>query len=121
MLFIPRITEQTTAIAYNGNFYWSVDYDDVSVPDLNELQQKQGVRVKYSVGRPFKIFIRPKALTNIYAGPTAPDAHMVGRQSWINAANTGVPYYGLKWAWNGTNQANMDVFTRYYIQCKGVQ
>lgn len=119
--FIPKVTQTTAALAVYGNFYWIADYDDATPPTLGELEQKQGVRYKYAVGRAFKTFLRPKALTNIYNGAASTDAHMVGKQGWINAANTGVPHYGLKWAWNGTNESTMDVIVRYYVECKGVQ
>lgn len=122
MKFIPRVTENSSVITNYGDFYWIVDNDDNNVPDLAEMQQKQGVKVKYGVGRPWSIYFKPKALTNIFNGAASTDAHMVGRQGWINAANTGVPHYALKWVWTTTsNQIAIDVITRYYIRVKGVQ
>lgn len=120
--FIPRVTQTTSPIVNYGNFYWVVDYDDVNTPTLADLEQKQGVRVKYYVGKPWRIFFRPKPLTNIYNGAASSDAHQVAKFGWINAADTGVPHYGLKWAWDGTSdQTTLDLVIRYYVEFKGVQ
>lgn len=120
--FIPRQTENPNNQDC-GHFYWVADYDDVIAPSPTAILEKQGVKYRYSVGKPFSVFIRPVASLLVYNGALSTTAYaQARRRMWIDMANPSVPYYGLKWVWTQAAMGmTMDVVMRYYVECKGVQ
>ena len=120
--FIPRKTVNDDN-SYNGDFYTVADYDDVISPTETDLQSKQGVKVRYSIGRPWSIFIRPVASIPVYNGALSTSAYaQARRRMWLDMANPSVPHYGLKWGWTQVQTpVTIDVFITLYVECKGVQ
>lgn len=124
LTFIPRQTSETEWNVDRGRFYWAVDYDDVVGPNTTTFLQKQGLRVKYAVTKPWSIFIRPVASMLVYNGALSTSAYaQARRRMWLDMANASVPYYGLKYVWTHVTDApvTLDVHCKFYVECKGVQ
>jgi len=120
--FIPRQTENATA-SDPGLFYYYPDYDDDTTPDsLDTVLQYQGVRSKRPIGRPFKIFIRPRHLTMVY-DTAATTAYKQGRGGFMDAAYDDVPHYGIKYFWTGSNNGGqvLDYVVTYYFLMQQVR
>lgn len=124
---IPRTTENTATNVSFGDFYYNVDYDDDQDPGIADMLEKQGTKIKCSIGRKFSVFIRPRARINMYNGvtggtPNTPASMIAKPGVWLRTADANVPHYGFKWGWQGASVAvTLDTWIRYYIKVRGAK
>lgn len=116
--FIPRVTENSTATANFGTFMYTPDYDDTTTPtSQDELLQRQSTRIRYSVSKPFNLFIKPRPGINVPGGFGQAPYSM-----WQDTSSPSIFYYGFKWAWvNTTVVQTMDLYVTYYLKFKNVK
>lgn len=90
--------------------YTAIDSNGVSTPtSINQLRQYQTCRFT-RMGKVHKRVIYPKPATELYNG-VAPSAYATAPSAWINTSYSGVPHYGLKWAFdNATSDINSKFF-----------
>jgi len=111
--------------------WWYVrDYDGGGSDSLATIKERSGVRC--FVLRPNKInriVIKPKVLTQAYAGATATGYLVTQAKSmFIDMANTAVPHYGLNSVVDTLGQDPSDSYPfkirvefKYYFTCKDVR
>lgn len=119
LMFVPKITENSNPAINHGQFMYVPDYDDDTVPvNILEILERQSNKVKQIPGRPFKIFLRPKAQVNT---TVSGGAQLKG--NWLKCStSTATPHYGLKWAWQNSNSSiTLDVYMTFYLKFKGVK
>lgn len=115
---MPRITQATGVVGSNalGTFMYVTDYDDAVIPTNQlEILERQSARMRQAANRPWKIFIRPKAGTDLVGG--------FGQYTgWVDTSAPGTLYYGLKYVWNNVvTVSTIDVYATYYMKFKGVK
>ena len=117
--FIPRQTENNSQ-TYLGMFHWVVDYNDsVPVDSADDIMQRQGAKMRYLVGKPFSIFIKPRIAVQLYESTTA-TGYMPKYAPWINTSDTQVPHYGLKTAYTQPSVGTtIDLYYTFYLKFKG--
>jgi len=111
--------------------WWYIrDYDGGGSDSLASIKERQGVRC--FVLRPNKInriVIKPKVLTQAYAGATSTGYLVTQAKSlFIDMANTAVPHYGLNSVVdcmgldpNDTYPFKIRIEFKYYFTCKDVR
>jgi len=111
--------------------WWYIrDYDGGGSDSLASIKERQGA--KCFVLRPNKInriVIKPKVLTQAYAGSTATGYLVTQAKSlFIDMANTAVPHYGLNSVVDCMGQDPNDTYPfkirvefKYYFTCKDVR
>lgn len=114
---IPRTTETTQATSTWDNQVSSViDYDDVTVPTtLDQLLQYPNMKMTRGTKIHSRTWVpRIRMLTDLSG------AHEVKRAGWLDAANTGVPHYGIKLAIAQSSISQIyDIRVDFFISCKG--
>lgn len=117
-------------LVYEGcDVQWMIDLDDATTPTtVTEMSERAAHRKRLVGDKPLSMFLRPRALTNIYNGTLPADAHGLSRRSeWIDMSNSQVPHYGLKvfitcWANHQPippePPMSFKVVHRYYIECR---
>lgn len=119
VLFCPRQTE-TQGQTYLGMFHYVVDYNDNnSVESAQEIMSRQGARMRYMVGRPFSIFIKPRIATMAYESG-ASTGYYATLPKWMNTNDNTVPHYGLKvFLTEPSVGTTTDVYLTYYVKFRG--
>lgn len=112
------------ATAAYPNMYYCRDYDDAGAP-LNFDQLFEHGKLQRAVLQPNKLIvikIRPATLGLVYNGVLG-NSYTPKWGEWIDMANTGVPYYGLKLGIENWSLPGSGIFVRakYYFQTKGTR
>lgn len=124
---VPEFTgaEPTSTGAYYQlpNVWSVIDYDDAVDAGNNLISLLQYPNCKMTRGN--KIHTRtwtPSNLMDAYTGGTVGGA--ISFKKWLNMADTGIPFYGLK-IWidqtGTTSPLEYRVFFTAYFSCKGVR
>lgn len=121
IMFVPRQTEQNNQI-YLGMFHYVVDYNDSNAVDsAEEIMSRQGSRMRYMVGRPFSLYVKPRIAAMAYesGGSTG---YYAERPRWMNTNDPTVPHYGLKvFLTQPSVGTTTDVYLTYWVRFKGVK
>lgn len=103
--------------------YYARDYDDVAAPtNLDDMYQHGNLkRAVLHPNRLVTIGIRPATNELVFNGVTS--SYSPKWRQWVDMANTGVPFYGLKFALENWNLPGSALFIRakYWIKCKGTR
>lgn len=108
-------------------FWYVRDYDDNSPLSLDALRER--AMVKCILLRPNKIFkinVRPAILAQTYR-TLATTGYAPKWKQWIDMAQTDVPHYGIKYAFDFQNQSidtlkpyKFRIEFKYFFTCKNV-
>lgn len=120
--FLPYIQENIDLTKVFGQVATCIDYTDASTPaTFNEVLEYQNAKLHIPTNRGFTLYFRPRAAVAIYDGLTTAYAQS-DPKTWINTSNPDVPYYGVKYAWNGvTTNMSIAVYATYYVKFKQVK
>lgn len=125
LMFIPQMTDNTSATQNVGTFMYFYDYDDSSSAglSLDTFYQKMNLKMRQAANRPFKLFFRPKAGIAGVQSVSGNQVASLPRSTWLDCASPDAFYYGLKWAWSNVNitTPSLLVYATYYFTMKGVQ
>lgn len=125
--FIPRtdianITTTTTNPQGYGTFYYAFwPLNGNAPPTINVIRELATCRAKYSVSKPWSIFIKPRAAMNVYNGAVASDAYgQLSRGVWLSTDYMTVPFYGLMWWWDQAQfTTSIQLVCKYYFSFRG--
>jgi len=110
--------------------YVAVDYDDDTPPTTQSSVRATGTCKIFNCTKPFKFFVRPRCTGALFAGGafSGYSINNGGRAGpWIDMANTGVKYYGIKIATAGVGASFpadsycFDIAYTYYIELRGIR
>lgn len=114
-LFYSNNTSGVSTPAYSMPIWWiAEDYNSSDAATLTAIQQYSNVRAHFlgeSGGAPVRLSIRPKATiqANTSGSTYTGNISSVG-PTWLNTANTDVPHFGVKLAWDTSGRTtNLDV------------
>lgn len=87
-----------TVMLTNPTIYWYTDYDDNTLPSVNDVRERMGVRSKQLVpGRAVRISCVPRADIPVYSAAGALSGAAVGRgKQWLDTGVANIPHYGIK-------------------------
>lgn len=118
----PCITNATNNEV--GQLITVKDYDDATLPTvLNDLLEFETVAVHHP-GRAFTLTIRPRVAKTIFRTGITSAYGMGDASTWVDAANTDVPHFGLKMAFTTSSVANITryaIWCQYYFECRGTR
>jgi len=128
---LPRCSPEEGGVSSGtGNqiCYIAVDYDDDIPPTTQTSVRNTGTCKQFSATRPFSMFIRPRNTGALFAG-AAFSGYSINqggkRGPWVDMANPGVKYYGIKIATAGTSASfpvdsyAFDISYTYYVELRG--
>lgn len=125
LLFVPSVTNNGVANADFGNFLYYIDYDDNVAPvNIDQVYQKQSLKIRQPWGRPFKIFLRPRpALVAGIESVSGNQKATLPTSMWMDTLVPDALYHGIQWAWTiaTVNTPEMSIYATYYFKCRGVQ
>lgn len=109
------------------NLYVSYDPDSITSPaTINDLLERGDCKYK-RMDKPLSFFVKPKV--NISTYETAVTSGYINGNGWIDTANPGIDYYGLKFGIDGSINGGVGndpigklrIIKKFYFKCKGSQ
>lgn len=100
---------QTAATASYPRLYWFRDYDDQTLPSLNDIRENsRGKRAIMHPNRPVTIFFKPNVLSEIYRTAIS-TGYSPKFGQWIDASTPNLVHYGIKYAIDDLTNVNYKV------------
>jgi len=121
--FLPgALTQNTLTTIATPTFMYAIDKDDATVPtSLDTLLQYPGVKIR-NMDRGFTVSFVPRVAATFYN--TAVTSAYGSTVHYLDAANDGVPHYGIHGGFGRSLIAGAytyDVYVKVWVHCRGVR